>query len=302
MASSSSFSIHTPFNVSGGRNAHHMHDAHTMRNFDIYVINLDKHKDRLEDMTNKLSPNKFIRIAGVNGKEIDLNEYDEILTYFAKNYAPLLLIGCSLSHLKATKQFYDTSTNDYAVILEDDAIPTNANYMEEIEIAIQNAPSDWEMIKLDYWPVRHKGDFSRYWTGLLTGYIVNKKGCEKILKTKIIHSYDVQLNYTDVIVYNNPTIVFHQNWLNENNISINRSPPSYNPLYYLHPALKYQLIRISKYEITCADSLLIFIGLIALIISMIFMHRILLIKMFRKLQKNWLLQIINSIRETTIFT
>lgn len=285
MASSSSFSIHTQFNVSGGRNAHRMHDVHNMHTFDIYVINLDKDKDRLKAMKNKLLPNKFMRIAGINGKEIDLNEYDKTLTDFAKNYTPMSAIGCSLSHLKAMKTFYDTSTNDYAVILEDDAIPINANYMEEIEIAIQNAPSDWEMIKLDYWPVRNKPDFARYWTVLLTGYIVNRKGCEKILKTKINHFFDLQINYTDVIVYNNPTIVFHQNWLNENNISNNRSNPSYNPLYYLHPSLTYPMIRISKYEITFADGWLIFIGVIALIISMIFMHRTLLMNMFRKMKK-----------------
>ena len=253
---------------------------HKMHAFDIYVINLDKDTDRVKSMTNKLFPNRFMRIAGINGKEIDLNEYDEMLSDYAKKYVPMSAIGCALSHRKAMKTFYDTSTNDYALILEDDAIPTNANYMEEIEIAIQNAPSDWEIIKLDYFPVRNKPDFARYWTILLTGYIVNKKGCEKMLKTKIYHHIDGDMNYTDVIVYNNPKIIFHQNWWDENTISNNVATNSYNPLFYLTPGIKHQMLRISQYNITVADFLLFFIFVI-----MIFMYRTLLIKMFRKLQK-----------------
>jgi GR25 family glycosyltransferase involved in LPS biosynthesis len=56
-----------------------------MVNFDIYVINLDKDTDRLTKITKKLDPNKFIRIPAVYGKEIDLNNNDDITPIKKKN-------------------------------------------------------------------------------------------------------------------------------------------------------------------------------------------------------------------------
>ena len=48
---------------------------------DIYVINLDKDVDRYTSIETKLKPNRFIRIQGILGKDLDVSQKnDEVMT------------------------------------------------------------------------------------------------------------------------------------------------------------------------------------------------------------------------------
>jgi GR25 family glycosyltransferase involved in LPS biosynthesis len=227
-----------------------------MLDFKIYVLNLDKDKERLDEITKKLYPNKFTRISGIYGKDINMDEYPEI-TFSSKYLAPYSAIGSSLSHQKAVKEFLNNSNLDYAVILEDDAVPVNTNYIEEIRRTIRNAPADWDIIKLDYWPV-YSTEYNRYPSLLLTAYIINKRGAKKLLDYKVIYYYDFVLNFTSLKIYNNPKIIFQQIW-DENNSSNARSTNNYNPISSLYEGLNFKLIRLFNIEFTIADFILLVI-------------------------------------------
>jgi len=221
-----------------------------MTQFEIYLLNLDKDTERLNEMSKKLYPNRFHRISGIHGNHANLDNYPEIVLA-AKYLTPKSAIGCALTHRKAIKTFLDNSNLDYALILEDDATPINNNYMEEIRNAIQNAPSDWDIIKLDYWP-EFSHNYNSYPTLLTTAYIINKTGAKKLLDYKVVYHYDVDLNFTNMKIYNSPKVIFRQIW-DEQYHSNNRITSSYNPIASIYEGLNFKILRLFDYEFTFAD-------------------------------------------------
>jgi len=233
-----------------------------MNIFDIYVINLDKDKSRLEEMTQKLYPHHFIRVPGIYGEEINVNK-DEDIFFLSRHFTPKSAIGCNLSHRKAIRTFLNTSSCDYAVILEDDAIPVDPNFMDEIKKSIQNASSDWDMIKLDY--------LSSFFPVLNTANIINKKSARKMLEKKVYYHIDIDyLFFSDLKIYCNPKILFVQKWDEKNN-SNNKRVSYYNPISYIHNVFNFKAIRFSDLEITFADILLfLLIFLFVLVLYFVF--------------------------------
>lgn len=241
-----------------------------MNQFDIYVINLDKDTDRLKQITYNLSPNLFTRIPGVYGNALNTNEYNEIL-YTSKHLLPKSAIGCAMSHRKAIQTFMNTSNKPYALILEDDAVPLTKHYMEEVADAIKNAPSDWNIIKLDYIPKYNIPYYHQLFTLQTTAYVINKPGAEKLLRQPIIYHIDVDMNFYDLKMYNNPKVLFDQNW-DENNHSNNRAYSLYNPLNSIHEGINFKAVRILGIEYTAADLILYLIILILIIV--LWVHRV----------------------------
>jgi GR25 family glycosyltransferase involved in LPS biosynthesis len=232
-------------------------------NLDIYVINLDKDTERLTQITRRLSPNFFTRIPGVYGNDINPTEHSEIL-FTSKYLLPRSAIGCALSHRKAIQTFLDTSNKPYGLIIEDDAEPLSKYFMEETMDAIKNAPTDWNIIKLDYNPKYNVPHYHRLFSTATTAYIINKAGAEKFLRQPVVYHIDVDMNFYDLKMYNNPNIVFEQQWGKENN-SNNRKYSLYNPFTYIHDGINYKILRILGSEYTVAD-LVLFLFVIALII------------------------------------
>ena len=233
-----------------------------MNNFDIYVINLDKDVDRLKEIEQKLYPNKFIRVPGVYGKEMNFENNEDI--FFTSRYlVPKSALGCSLSHRKAVRTFLNNSTKDYALILEDDAMPSNNNYINEINEAINNAPNNWDLIKLDYFP-NYSNNYNKNLSVLLTAYIINKKGANKYLENKMYYHLDFDMNFYNLNAYNNTKIVFTQDWSKYSN---NKIVTSYNPFDTLpNTALSFKCIRIMNTEFTFSDIFLFLLLFILLII------------------------------------
>lgn len=236
-----------------------------MNNFDFYVINLDKDVDRLKEIEQNLYPNKFIRIPGVYGKEMNFENNTDI--FFTSRYlVPKSVLGSCLSHQKAIKTFLNTSSKDYAVILEDDAIPNNTNYMNEINDAINNAPSNWDLIKLDFFP-KYSNNFNKNFTTLATAYIINKKGANKYLENKIFYFPDVDVHFYNLNLYNNTKIVFSQDWSKYSN---NKIITSFNPFDLLpNTALSFKCIRILNKEYTFSDLFLFLLFFVLFIISIL---------------------------------
>ena len=104
-----------------------------MPNFDIYVINLDKDKDRLQKFTKMIFPNPFTRISAIYGKNVDIMNNTQVFE-LSKYLTPYSVIGSGLSHKLAVQTFLNNSEKEIALIFEDDAEPTTPNYMKEIQI------------------------------------------------------------------------------------------------------------------------------------------------------------------------
>ena len=86
----------------------------------IYYINLDDQPERAQYMVDQFKYweiENYTRISGYDGRNDDLSDiikgrYPEDMTSGE--------IGCTTSHLKAIKHWYETSDSPYAIIMEDD--------------------------------------------------------------------------------------------------------------------------------------------------------------------------------------
>lgn len=86
----------------------------------IYCINLDDQPERWQYMQEQFDywgVTDVTRISGYDGRDDDLSDiikgtYPEMMTSGE--------IGCTTSHLKAIKHWYETSDSPYAIIMEDD--------------------------------------------------------------------------------------------------------------------------------------------------------------------------------------
>src|SRR5690606_7113762 len=88
-----------------------------------YLINLERTTDRLELMKKEFSKSNltFERISAVDAKNLKGDEY-----FINNKYDRDLLggeIGCYLSHVNTLQKFLN-SDNDFALIIEDDDLPT----------------------------------------------------------------------------------------------------------------------------------------------------------------------------------
>lgn len=236
--------------------------------FDIYVINLDKDTERLEKMKARLYPNDFKRIPGVYGNEYDYSNDDSI--YFTCKYVcPKSVIGCAKSHHLALKIFLETSNKEYVLILEDDAEPVYPDYINKIKDILNNAPENWDVIKLDW--VSNIPTFDSkfsFFSWLATALIIKKKAAEQIINKKIVWHYDFDLNFYGLNIYTSPEIIFKQTWNKENN-SNNRKVSIYPTGNDFLESMNFKILRIGENEYSWND----LIYFLLLLILIIVLHR-----------------------------
>jgi len=123
-----------------------------MRKLGVYLINLDRSKERLAAMRKKLLEagfGGFTRVQAVDGfgrapsfGEINENAYR--IAHGKKGILPGEY-GCYMSHVKAIRAFIE-SDNDYALILEDD-MAFDDDFRDVIEAL--TACSCWDIVKLN---------------------------------------------------------------------------------------------------------------------------------------------------------
>lgn len=151
--------------------------------FETYLLNLDRSKDRLEHDTRELNKYSihFKRVDGVDGSKYQ-NKYQMMLE---NGYSPNFCmngknhIGCYLSHLKAIKEFYNSSSS-IGMFLEDDFkfIDNPNNYLDKFIKMFDDNETDiiWLM---DYKPKTKPNTVVKEmksmptWNGV--GYMLNKK-------------------------------------------------------------------------------------------------------------------------------
>jgi len=169
----------------------------------VYVINLDKDKERLEYITTQLKAQdiEFERFEAVDGNKIK----DDIrLTSQCNTTCPDGLKGCAISHRTLWETMIEKDYKNI-LILEDDAI-LNSNLNSELQLSWNEVPNDFDILYLG--STFYCGDTSSYnklvtkltnrkienisdtilkteGCGGLYGYIISQKGAKNLMKEPI---------------------------------------------------------------------------------------------------------------------
>ena len=160
-----------------------------------YVINMDSAQARWEYVAAEFSKTgiPFQRVSGVNGRilQLPIPEFDEVLYRRRHGKNPNgSTIGCYLSHLKVLRLFLE-STNEYAVICEDDIKPVS-NLGTLLEQAIE-LREYWDILRLSGFHNSHPRTFAKLSDGYslavnftrLCGsgaYMVHRQAAEILLR------------------------------------------------------------------------------------------------------------------------
>ena len=164
--------------------------AYKLKNFGpVYCINLDGQPERWEYMESQFKYwqlNDYTRISAYDGREDDLSD-------IIKGRYPDTMssgeIGCTTSHLKAIKHFFDTSDAPYAVIMEDDCNIDIARYWNFTWADfIARAPYAWDVIQL---AIICTGDIivpihTRFVNDFSTAcYVITRHHAEKLIRNHV---------------------------------------------------------------------------------------------------------------------
>lgn len=152
----------------------------------IYYLNLDGQPERkqyMEDQFKYWEIENYTRISAYDGRDDDLGDiikgrYPDTMTSGE--------IGCTTSHLKAIKHWYETSDSPYAIIMEDDVDIQLARFWDFTWADfVSKIPYDWDVVQLaiictgDLHVKLHKrfvNDFST------AAYMITRHHAEKLLK------------------------------------------------------------------------------------------------------------------------
>ena len=135
-----------------------------IRELPVYVINLNKRKDRWKRlMTNETihSFKNLHRFSATNGKELNFKKEKRISigtrlrilrNYRRSHYemATLGAVGASISHIRLWQKFYD-SEKPYCIVMEDDAI-WFPEHIEKINAIFPTIPANFGIWILGYYP------------------------------------------------------------------------------------------------------------------------------------------------------
>jgi GR25 family glycosyltransferase involved in LPS biosynthesis len=153
---------------------------------------------------------KAKRIRGIYGKDVSMYNMKIIKPTYG-------MVGCFLSHIKTWKYFITKTTDDYAVVFEDDIMILKPDkFKDSVTKLIRRTPDDFDILyigcfeddsmlnKVAYYtlhPTRKREYINKYVykpklsLGLYS-YILTRKGAEKLLSL-FFHIYthiDIQVN------------------------------------------------------------------------------------------------------------
>jgi GR25 family glycosyltransferase involved in LPS biosynthesis len=151
----------------------------------IYYINLDSQVERrtyMEEQFKYWEIENYTRISAYDGRTSDLSEilkgtYPENMTSGE--------IGCTCSHLKAIKEWYETTDTPYALIMEDDVDINIARFWNfTFSDFLAKVPYAWDCVQL---AIISTGDINvpihpRFVNSFSTAcYILTRRYAEKLL-------------------------------------------------------------------------------------------------------------------------
>ena len=161
----------------------------------FYVINLDRAVDRMTQFTKDFEsfPIPFTRFSAIEGGHLTfpVEGYNapKFFSHLGREASPGE-IGCFLSHISVIKLFLE-SNKEFALICEDDAMPTPYGY-DAIQQAIEYAET-WDLLRLfgsrhnTTFPYRRLSPHHNLCTQITcmipaAAYIVNRRAAEKLLR------------------------------------------------------------------------------------------------------------------------
>lgn len=174
--------------------------TYTNEPYDVYMINLDRHIERLNHFESQiaqsdLARDSFIRVAAEEGSALDIRSlvtkkaFQEIEDAKTKKYRTKHYqltaggVGCYMSHLK-TFDMILASDKEFAMVFEDDAT-VHTHMDKEFRRSLQDIPADWDIILLGYFcnDCQYKKKHNKVSRFFGThAYVINRKGIEKIMK------------------------------------------------------------------------------------------------------------------------
>lgn len=152
----------------------------------IYYLNLDDQPERNEYMKEQFKYweiENYTRISAYDGRNDDLSDiikgrYPETMTSGE--------IGCTTSHLKAIKYWYETSDSPYAIIMEDDVDLQIVRFWNFTWTDfVSKVPYDWDVIQLAIicTGALHVKLHKRFVNDFSTAcYMITRHHAEKLLK------------------------------------------------------------------------------------------------------------------------
>ena len=123
----------------------------------ILVVSVHRFTDRHQRVKQKLEGLSFDFFWGADKLELDYDEAKTNGTYdeqqakkLQRQHKPLNLgeIACSLSHRMVYAEMLKNNW-EKVLILEDDVLP-NIEYMDQLPAALEELPADWELVYLGY--------------------------------------------------------------------------------------------------------------------------------------------------------
>ena len=200
--------------------------------FNTYVINTKTNSDRWYIIKKRLQE------QDIHAKRFDaitpsqLKQYTHKISLFGSLFCPTIAKCIGLSHLVLLENIYYNDPHEYALILEDDAVPVYSDTIQKIQTIIQDSPPDWDIIKL-YWFFYNKES-----TGLEpihflqfsnAAYLIHRPSILKIINSKVYYHIDLQFNLMKLNILKSPMKIFETY---EEVCSTNRTVA--NPLYNMN--------------------------------------------------------------------
>jgi glycosyl transferase, family 25 len=183
-------------------------------NIPIYVINLDRSPERLENITSQLGRQglHFRRIVAVDAAELTEQTIQQVFdsararrAYFVPMHGGE--IACFLSHRRVWQTFVDETDAPFCVVLEDDA-GLDDDFASVVQAVIERRPLDWDYVKLYArrplfsWGAAPLADGHRLVRHLrqpagTVGQVISRAGAVKLLArtNQICRPLDVELQF-----------------------------------------------------------------------------------------------------------
>lgn len=170
-------------------------------NFNTYVINLEKDKNKWKTMVEnfKNTDIDIIRFNAIYGRNINKSLLNTKLKKFCKYFCPNPVVGCGLSHILLSEHFLKNDNNDFCLVLEDDVTPLFKNIKNEIyKIIYEIGNKKWDVIKLccfgycNYDNISIKNKNTTFSTA---SYLLSRRGANKIKNIKLFTHIDLQYNF-----------------------------------------------------------------------------------------------------------
>ena len=188
----------------------------------IYVINLKKSIDRLENVNKVMSKYnlKFNRFDAIYGKELSQEEVNKNANILCRT---LLcnngMIGCAMSHIQLWNNLLKDKNNDSYLILEDDIQDINIEEINNLIKFIKETKFEYDYISLNCISILcenlNKGikvSDTLYLTNKIYpfgmgAYIINESGAKKLVdminKYKITYHIDFSVSFKKYLSNNN---------------------------------------------------------------------------------------------------